>query len=142
MCDVLGHLELLSRRRSLAKSDALTSCAGFCAAVLFESEESLLRDAVKRRQTADCEQELSARLRQESGYYYQDPFESRRGLRGRSLQRLCCTANALLLLVMPCMKVQPQTVSRAKNAECRMQICPPDTTKPSCTPDMILIVFL
>ena len=45
--------------------------------VLFESEESLLRDAVKRRQTADCEEELSSRLRQESGYFYQDPFESR-----------------------------------------------------------------
>ena len=47
--------------------------------MLFESEESLLRDAVKRRQTADCEQDFAARLRQESGFYYQDPFESRRG---------------------------------------------------------------
>jgi hypothetical protein len=45
---------------------------------LFESEESLLRDAAKRRQTADCEQDVTARLRQESGFYYQDPFESRR----------------------------------------------------------------
>ncbi len=64
--------------RASAGDDALTSCTAARAAVLFESEESLLRDAVKRRQTADCEQELSARLRQESGYYYQDPFESRR----------------------------------------------------------------
>lgn len=50
--------------------------------VLFESEESLLRDVVKRRQTADCEEEVSSRLRQESGYYYQDPFESRRAWQG------------------------------------------------------------
>ena len=78
-----GHLT--GTPRHAADDPAFTTCAVARAAVLFESEESLLRDAVKRRQTADCEQELSTRLRQESGYYYQDPFESRRGLRGRSL---------------------------------------------------------
>ena len=70
--------------------------------VLFESEESLLRDAVKRRQTADCEQELSSRLRQESGYFYQDPFESR-SVAVQPLHRAhCCMAHAQTLNQRSC----------------------------------------
>ena len=47
------------------------------AAVLFESEESLLKDAAKRQQKFECASEAAAALRHESGYFFEDPFLDR-----------------------------------------------------------------
>ena len=45
--------------------------------MLFEAEESRLKDAGKRQQKAKSAADAAACLRQESGFFFQDPFLDR-----------------------------------------------------------------